>query len=159
MQYTGPVNSQSKNMLCFLTNINWFQPCLKSDWSKLVNRPVRDICHLKFIGSRLVPGKSFGRIFRGLKTLPQRQLQTCDRVYCLYLYTILAYALRQSNLLCHDLLLWVTRMIYLFSWDNWYTGGSASVIVTPYINTLLMNQTFQKDFFHHSRDKKYTTSR
>ena len=81
--FHGPVENfccicTQKSMLCFLTNINCFQPCFKSDWSRLVNRSVRDIGHFKVTGSRPAPGKSFWLIFRGLITLAQHRLGTGD---------------------------------------------------------------------------------
>ena len=68
-----------KNMFCFLTNINRFQSCFKSDWFSWVHKLVRDIGHLKVTGSELKPDKGFGKIFRVLKTLAQRRVRTGDR--------------------------------------------------------------------------------
>ena len=68
-----------KNNLCFMTNINLFKPCLKSDLSRLVNEPAGDIGYSKVIISKPAPGKSLGQLFRGLKTLAQLRVRTSDR--------------------------------------------------------------------------------
>ena len=65
-----------KKMLSLCTKINWFQPCLKSDWSRLDNRPLGDIRYLKVTGSRPAWGKSLAKMFWGLKTHDQRLLRT-----------------------------------------------------------------------------------
>ena len=72
-------NYTEKNMLCFLTNINRFHPCFKTDWFRLVIRSAKDIRPLMVTGSKPALGKGFGQSFRGLKTIARHWLRTSDR--------------------------------------------------------------------------------
>ena len=60
----------STNKLYILTNTNDFQPCFKSNWLWLVNRPVRGISHLKVTGSKPAQVKVLGNYFEVSKHLP-----------------------------------------------------------------------------------------
>ena len=67
-----------KKKLSLRTKINSFEPCLKIDWSRLVNRLARNISHLTAIGSRPTAGESYWQIFRGIKIYAQRLIRTGD---------------------------------------------------------------------------------
>ena len=120
-----------KKKMPLLTKINWFQPCLKINWSRLVNRPVRDISHSKVTGSRPAPGKRFEQLFQGLKTLAQHGFKPMivrSLDLSPYLYTIwnCTYRHRRRHIkwnfesLCMSTVLTFYKDLFHHLWDNFF---------------------------------------
>ena len=143
-----------------MTNINWFQPCLKSDWLRLVNSPVRDIGQLKVTGSTPMACTSFGQIFRGCKTLTQRRLRTGARQIS-GLTLIPLHNLGFCYQSIQDVMSWfniVNQFVWVLHWKiklfrkicsityrtkkptyNRYYGARNNILIAPWMRLLRFN--------------------